>query len=64
MRCLEDVVRMSYSEAADLGDMRGASDRHQPLDGRNEPGVLDLKKRLSSMELASNGESPNQVKML
>ncbi|KAG0587598.1 hypothetical protein KC19_2G176400 [Ceratodon purpureus] len=51
---------MAYSEAADLGDMRGASDRHQPLDGRNGLGDLDLQKRLSSMELASNGESPNQ----
>jgi hypothetical protein len=56
-------VTMSYSEPADSGDVRGVSDSHQPLDGRNNPGVLDLQKRLSSMELASNGENPSQVHM-
>jgi len=56
-------VTMSYLEAApDLGDLRGMSDTHQPLlDDHTNPGVLDRQKRLSSVALASNGESPNQV---
>ena len=54
---------MSYPEAPDSGDLRGVPDIHHPRDGHNNPGVLDLQSRLSSMELASNGESANQVHM-
>lgn len=57
-------MKMSYSEAPDnLGDLRGMPDIHQPVDDHNSPGILDLQQRLRSVELASNGESPNQVRM-
>lgn len=56
---VEDAVTMSYSEAADVG----VPDIRQPQDGHGSPGGSDLQKRLSSMELTSNAESPNQVYM-
>jgi len=53
---------MSYLETApDLGDLRGMSGMQQPLDDTTNSGVLDRQKKFSSMALASNGESPNQV---
>lgn len=53
---------MAYSAGADSGMNHGGGNGFQPPDGHLNSGNGELRKRLGSMELDSNADSPNQVR--